>query len=75
MQDKHCFELYGYDVLIDSDCKPWLIEVNGMPSLSSTTAKDKKLKKTLIQDIYSIVIPNESTDEQLRSGTASSTEL
>lgn len=44
-------------MLIDSDCKPWLIEVNGMPSLSTTTAKDKRLKKKLIQDIYHIVIP------------------
>eukprot|EP01051_Picozoa_sp_SAG22_P018099 SAG22_NODE_2952_length_2081_cov_1.009082_4_plen_38_part_01 len=37
--------MYGYDILIDGDYKPWLIEVNASPSLSASTAADRVLKQ------------------------------
>ena len=51
----NCFELYGFDVLIDQYLKVWLLEVNVCPSLSSTSALDKKIKTSLVCDILNIV--------------------
>lgn len=61
--DKHCFEMYGYDILIENDLKPWLIEVNASPSLSTTTQSDRILKMNLIEDVFKIVVPPEWTED------------
>ena len=30
VSDRHCYECYGYDIIIDENLKPWLIEVREM---------------------------------------------
>ena len=54
--DKHCFECYGYDII--DKLKPWLIEVNASPSLTSSTANYRILKYNLINDTLNITVPN-----------------
>ncbi|KAJ3128538.1 putative tubulin polyglutamylase ttll1 [Nowakowskiella sp. JEL0407] len=58
VNDKHCFECYGYDIIVDQDLRPWLIEVNASPSLSATTGNDRIMKHSLINDILNIIIPD-----------------
>ncbi|KAG5175255.1 putative tubulin polyglutamylase [Tribonema minus] len=53
--DRRCFELYGYDVLIDADLKPWLLEVNASPALSATTRADHVFKTKLLSDALDVV--------------------
>uniref|UniRef100_A0AAR2KTB7 Tubulin--tyrosine ligase-like protein 5 n=1 Tax=Pygocentrus nattereri TaxID=42514 RepID=A0AAR2KTB7_PYGNA len=51
----NCFELYGFDVLIDSNLKPWLLEVNLSPSLACDAPLDLKVKASMISDMFSLV--------------------
>ena len=53
--EMNCFELYGFDVMVDDNLKPWLIEVNGSPSMRANTKKDKELKCGIIDDLLSII--------------------
>ena len=50
-----CYELYGFDIIIDADLKPWILEVNISPSFSSSSPFDKDLKTKLICDSLTIV--------------------
>jgi tubulin polyglutamylase TTLL6/13 len=45
-----CFEILGFDILIDEKLKPWLIEINHAPSFATDTPLDFKIKKDLIAD-------------------------
>lgn len=69
INDKHCFEMYGYDILIEENLKPWLIEINASPSLSTTTDSDRKLKMSVMESVFQIVIPPEWFEENSKHGT------
>jgi hypothetical protein len=45
-----CFELFGFDILLDSNLNPWLMEVNLSPSLHIDSPLDIKIKGELIAE-------------------------
>ena len=51
---KCCFELLGFDILIDQNMKPWLIEVNSGPAMSIDTDVDAIVKPALIKDVIAL---------------------
>ena len=51
----NCFEIMGFDILVDSDLKPWLLEVNLSPSLACDSPLDMAIKSNLVCDSFNLM--------------------
>ena len=49
------FEILGFDVLLDENLKPWLLEVNRSPSFGTDAQLDLDIKSGVIRDALKIV--------------------
>lgn len=49
-----CYELFGFDVMIDAAGKPWLIEVNSSPAMSVDCPIDQRVKSGLVRDTLNL---------------------
>jgi len=52
---KHC-ELYGFDIFIDEEVKPWLIEVNSSPTMEYSTGITEKLCHQVMEDTIKVIV-------------------
>ena len=50
-----CYELYGFDIMLDARLKPWLIEVNTGPSLSAPSSLDLHVKHRMVANLFNLV--------------------
>jgi tubulin polyglutamylase TTLL6/13 len=50
-----CFEILGFDILVDHDLKPWVLEVNHSPSFHCDSGFDLELKERVITQALRIV--------------------
>ncbi|KAJ8255191.1 hypothetical protein GJAV_G00202050 [Gymnothorax javanicus] len=49
-----CHELFGFDIMLDENLQPWLLEVNISPSLHSNTALDASIKGQMVRDLMNL---------------------
>jgi hypothetical protein len=49
-----CFELFGFDVLVDDGLQPHLLEVNFAPSLACDSPLDLRIKAGMLADVLSL---------------------
>ena len=72
--DKCCYEVFGFDMLLNESLFVYLIEVNIYPSMATGSPLDKRIKETLITDalhIKGVPIPSKDTQAQSKSSSGS----
>ncbi|XP_039578973.1 neugrin [Passer montanus] len=50
-----CFEILGFDILLDRRLKPWLLEVNHSPSFNTDSQLDHEVKDALLCDTFNLI--------------------
>mmetsp|Transcript_28588 Transcript_28588/g.50840 ORF Transcript_28588/g.50840 Transcript_28588/m.50840 type:complete len:209 (+) Transcript_28588:1077-1703(+) len=51
----NCFDLLGFDILIDDNLDAWLLEVNLSPSLNCDSPLDQKIKGEMLADLFTMI--------------------
>ena len=55
MENSLWFEILGFDILIDDNLEPYLLEINQAPSFSTDTPLDLQVKHDLIEDTFKLL--------------------
>jgi tubulin polyglutamylase TTLL6/13 len=50
-----CFEILGFDIMLDHKLNPCLLEINYTPSFTADTPLDRHIKKNLIADTLQLL--------------------
>ena len=68
---ENCFELYGFDILVDENLNCWLMEVNLSPNLHFEAPIDLKIKGEMIAEIFDLIriVPYDIRNEIYESNT------
>ena len=56
LSSSRCFEVLGFDIMLDEKLQPYLIEVNDLPSFGTDAPLDKAIKSKVIEQAMSVVL-------------------
>ncbi|CDS42800.1 tubulin polyglutamylase ttll4 [Echinococcus multilocularis] len=71
-------EIFGFDILLDSELRPWLLEVNISPSLHTSSKLDNKIKSEVVVDMLNLAgfrLPPRSAKEETKRAPRSRDKL
>jgi hypothetical protein len=63
IKDNDRFQLFGIDVIIDENMKPYILEVNKGPDMKPKGSRDKKMKTKVLNDVFSKLELMDDDDE------------
>ncbi|CAD7958647.1 unnamed protein product [Amoebophrya sp. A120] len=74
---RNCFELVGFDFMVDENFNVWLIECNSSPDLSYSTSTTKQLVKEVLSDLVGLILDAEKfpRDASKKGGNLASRKL
>eukprot|EP01062_Namystynia_karyoxenos_P001203 TRINITY_DN10406_c0_g1_i1.p1 TRINITY_DN10406_c0_g1~~TRINITY_DN10406_c0_g1_i1.p1 ORF type:complete len:958 (+),score=282.34 TRINITY_DN10406_c0_g1_i1:85-2874(+) len=62
-----CFEVLGFDVLVDENLDPWLLEVNQAPSFACDTPLDHRIKRGTVYGAMALAGVEQEEAERVRA--------
>ena len=55
IENRICFEILGFDILLDKGLNPILLEVNHAPSFGTDSVLDLEVKKRVLSDTFTLL--------------------
>ncbi|CAM9872544.1 unnamed protein product [Choristocarpus tenellus] len=55
VEGSRCVEILGFDFMVDASLKPWLIEVNHLPSFATDSPLDERIKSQVVTTAMSVL--------------------
>jgi hypothetical protein len=64
---RSCFEVFGFDVLLDTQLRAWLLEVNTCPALNADSPLDMEVKTNMVGEVVEMLKRRDAAVEGVRN--------